>query len=189
MPPWSLQNSQNWLIFSHVEKNCQKKDFFLCRATPTAWATHKNFFFRFMYPGTLNFVFSSNPCTRVHDILFFLQIHVPGYMEFRFFFKSMYPGTWNLDFYTILMCSSGGGGGLAQKKIAPGHLSSTRWATHKNSEKNQYIMYPGTWILRKIKIPCTRVHGFEEKSKFHVPGYMDLKKKQNIMYPGTWIWR
>ena len=27
--------------------------------------------------------------------LFFLQIHVPGYMEFCFFFKSMYPGTWN----------------------------------------------------------------------------------------------
>ena len=26
------------------------------------------------------------------------------------------------------------------------------------------------------------VHGFEEKSKFHVPGYMDLKKKQNSMY-------
>ena len=32
----------------------------------------------------------------------------------------------------------------------------------------------------KIKISCTRVHAFEEKSKFHVPGYMDLKKKQNI---------
>ena len=44
-------------------------------------------FFRFMYPGTWNFVFSLNPCTRVHDILFFLQIHVPGYMEFCFFFK------------------------------------------------------------------------------------------------------
>ena len=34
----------------------------------------------------------------------------------------------------------------------------------------------------KIKISCTRVHGFEEKSKFHVPRYMDLKKKQNSMY-------
>ena len=31
----------------------------------------------------------------------------------------------------------------------------------------------------------TRVHGYEEKTKFHV---IDLKKKQNFMYPGTWIW-
>ena len=31
----------------------------------------------------------------VHGILFFLQIHVPGYMIFCFFLKSMYPGTWN----------------------------------------------------------------------------------------------
>ena len=116
MPPWSLQNSQYWLIFSHVEKDCQKKIFFLCRATSTPWATHKNiFFFRFMYPGTLNFVLSSNPCTRVHDVLFFLQIHVSGYMEFWFFFKSMYTGTWNLDFVSLLMCSSGGGGGPVQK--------------------------------------------------------------------------
>ena len=29
----------------------------------------------------------------------------------------------------------------------------------------------------------------KKKSKFHVPGYMDLKKKQNIMYLGTWIGR
>ena len=43
--------------------------------------------------------------------------------------------------------------------------------------------------MKEINISCTPVHGFEEKSKFHVPGYMDLKKKQNIMYPGTWIWR
>ena len=69
----------------------------------------------FMYPGTWNFVFSSNPCTRIHDIMFFLQIYVPGYMEFWFFFKSMYPGTWNLDFVSLLMCSSGGGGGPVQK--------------------------------------------------------------------------
>jgi hypothetical protein len=33
-----------------------------------------------------------------------------------------------------------------------------------------------------IRIVKKKVHGFEEKSKFHVPGYMDLKKKQNIMY-------
>jgi hypothetical protein len=36
-------------------------------------------------------------------------------------------------------------------------------------------------IVKKIQISCTGVHGFEEKSKFHVLGYMDLKKKQNIM--------
>ena len=95
MPPWSLQNSQNWLIFSHVEKNCQKNKKIKTRAAAT-------------------------------------------------------------------------------------------WATPKNSERNQYFMYPSTWIWRKIKIPCTRVHGFEEKTKYHVPGYMDLKKKQNSMYRGTW---
>ena len=96
----SIPDFQNWLIFSHVEKNCQKKILFLCRATSTAWATHKNSENQnFMYPGTWNFVFSSNSCTRVHDVLFFLQIHVPGYMEFWFFFKSMYPGTWNFDFH------------------------------------------------------------------------------------------
>ena len=45
--------------------------FFLCRPTSTPWATHKNiFFFRFMYP--------------VHWIMFYLQIHVPGYMTFLF---------------------------------------------------------------------------------------------------------
>ena len=36
--------------------------------------------------------------------------------------------------------------------------------------------------MKEINISCTPVNGFEEKSKFHVPGYMDLKKKQNIMY-------
>ena len=91
--------------------------FFLHRATTTAWATHKNsetkskfhvprymefcFFFKPMYPGTWYYVFSS--------------IYVPGYMEFWYFFKSMYPGTWNLDFVSLLMCSSGGGGGPVQK--------------------------------------------------------------------------
>ena len=30
-------------------------------------------------------------------------------------------------------------------------------------------MHRGTWIGRKIKIPCTRVHGFVEKTKNHVP--------------------
>ena len=65
----------------------------------------------------------------------------------------------------------------------------TPWATHKNNEKNLNSMYRGTWIWRKIKIPCTRIHGFEEKTKHHVPGYMDLKIKQNSMYQGTWIWK
>ena len=36
--------------------------------------------------------------------------------------------------------------------------------------------------LKKNQIPCTRVRGLEEKTKYHVPGYMNLKKKQNIMY-------
>ena len=83
MPPWSLQNSQNWLIFSHVEKNCQKN---------------------------------------------------------------------------------------CQKNKNPVHHPMSSIHT----------------IIVKIKIPCTRVHGFEEKSKFRVPGYIDLKKKQNSIYPGTW---
>ena len=46
-----------------------------------------------------------------------------------------------------------------------------------------------TWIWGEIKIPCTRVHGFENKTKYHVPGYMDLKNKQNSMYRSTWIWK
>jgi hypothetical protein len=37
--------------------------------------------------------------------------------------------------------------------------------------------------LKKNQNSMYRVHGFEEKTKYHVPGYMDLKKKQNIMYP------
>ena len=118
MPPWSLQNSQNWLIFSHVEKNCQKKNIF-CAGPPPPPELHIRIF---------SF---SDSCTPVHWILFYLQIHVPGYMMFCFFFKSMYPGTWNFDFssnpctpvhgiqifFIILMCSSGGGGGPAQKII------------------------------------------------------------------------
>jgi hypothetical protein len=38
--------------------------------------------------------------------------------------------------------------------------------------------------LKKNQIPCTRARGFEEKTKYHVPGYMDLKKKQNSVYQG-----
>ena len=41
-------------------------------------------------------------------------------------------------------------------------------------------MYPGTWIWRENKISCTRVHGFEENTKFHVLGYMNWKK--NLTY-------
>ena len=85
MPPWSLQNSQNWLIFSHVEKNCQKKNIF-CAGPPPPPELHIRIF---------SF---SDSCTPVHGILFILQIHVPGYMIFCFVFKSMYPGTWNFDF-------------------------------------------------------------------------------------------
>ena len=39
------------------------------------------------------------------------------------------------------------------------------------------FMLRGTWIWRKTKISWTRVHGFAEEIKFHVPGYMNLKKK------------
>ena len=49
--------------------------------------------------GTWFFVFSTNPCTRVHGILIFLQIHVC-----------------TSGFFIILMYSSGGEGGPAQKK-------------------------------------------------------------------------
>ena len=41
------------------------------------------------------------------------------------------------------------------------------------------FMYPGTWIWRKNKIPCTRLYGFEEETKFHVPGYMNLRKQNH----------
>ena len=102
MPPWSLQNSQNRLIFSHVEKNCQKKIFF-CAGPPPPFELHIRIF---------SFSDSCTPVhwilfylqvhighvPGVHEILFFLQTHVPGYMILCFFFKSMYPGTWNFDF-------------------------------------------------------------------------------------------
>ena len=32
--------------------------------------------------------------------------------------------------------------------------------------------------------PKSELHGFEEKTKYHVPGYMDLKKKQNTRVHG-----
>ena len=112
MPPWSLQNSQNWLIFSHVKKKCQNKIFFLCRATSTAWATHKNSEKNqyFMYRGTWIWRKIKIPCT--------------GYMDLKKKQNIMYPGTWIwrknkipctgvheiLISFTILMCSSGGGG-------------------------------------------------------------------------------
>ena len=34
MPPWYLQNSKNWVIFSHAEKNCQKIKKIKNRSTP-----------------------------------------------------------------------------------------------------------------------------------------------------------
>ena len=88
------------------------KIFFSCARPPSPPELHmKIFFFQILVPRYMEFFFSSNPCTR-------------GYMIFYFFFKSMYPGTWNFDFssnpctgvheilisFTILMCSSGGGG-------------------------------------------------------------------------------
>ena len=99
-----------------LKKNCQKKIIF-CAGPPPPPELHIRIF-----PF-------SDSYTPVHWILFYLQIHVPGYMMFCFFFKSMYPGTWNFDFssnpctpvhgiqifFIILMCSSGGGGGPAQK--------------------------------------------------------------------------
>ena len=67
-------------LFFRVDKKRQKINFFLARPHPL--------FFKMSH----NFVFSDS-CTPVHGILFLLQIHVPGYIEFCFFFKFMYPGT------------------------------------------------------------------------------------------------
>ena len=53
-------------------------------------------------------------------------------------------------------------------------------------KQNPNFMYWGTWIWRKIKISCTRVHGFEEKTKYHVPGYMEFWIFFKSMYPSTW---
>ena len=41
-------------------------------------------------------------------------------------------------------------------------------------------------IFRKYFSFMYPVHGFEEETKFHVPGYMDLKEKQNS---STWYMR
>ena len=38
-------------------------------------------------------------------------------------------------------------------------------------------------LFSQTHVP-SRVHEFEEKTKFHVPGYMDLKKKQKVNVPG-----
>ena len=86
MPPWSLQNSKNWKKITCWKKLAKKKNIF-CTGPPPPPELHIRIVKQnpnFMYPGTWNFVFSSNPCTRVHDIMFFLQIYVP-------------PGTWNFD--------------------------------------------------------------------------------------------
>jgi hypothetical protein len=56
-------------------------------------------------------------------------------------------------------------------------------------KKDQILCTGVHGFEEKSKFHVPRVHGFEEKTKYHVPGYMDLKKKQNIMYPGTWIGR
>ena len=58
----------------------------------------------------------------------------------------------------------------------------------KNPKKNKSatlvfgtLEYPGTWIEKKQNIMYP-VHGFEEKSKFHVPGYMKFGfEEKNII--------
>ena len=49
-------------------KNLRKKKRKNCTGPPQPPELHIRVFFRFMYPGTLNFVFSTNLCSRVHDI-------------------------------------------------------------------------------------------------------------------------
>ena len=98
MPPWYFQHLKNWVIFSPVEKNCQKKKEIKNRSTP--------------------------PIIRKD---FFSQIHVPGYMDLK---------------------------------------------------KKQNSMYPGTWIWRRNKIPCTRVHEFEEKTMIFVQK-MRMKREEH----------
>ena len=54
-----------------------------------------------------------------------------------------------------------------------------------NSKKELALNHHLPLIIRKyffFSDSCTRVHGFEEETKFHVTGYMDLKKKQNSMW-------
>ena len=104
-----------------LKKIGKEKKYFLHWATTTAWATHKN---------------SETKS----------KLHVPWYMDLKKYQNSMYPGTWiwrkskisctrvheltwiwrkNKILFTrihesekkILMCSSGSGGGPAQKKI------------------------------------------------------------------------
>ena len=73
-------------LFFRVGKKRNKTEFFFGSIPPPPpfFQNVPRFcFLRFMYPGTWTFVSSSNPCTRVHGILFFLQIHVPGYMNLR----------------------------------------------------------------------------------------------------------
>ena len=41
---------------------------------------------------------------------------------------------------------------------------------------------------KKQKKTDLKISILTKKSKFIVPGYMDLKKNQNSMYTGTWIW-
>ena len=70
-------------------------------------------FLRFMY--------------KVHGILFFLQIHVPGYMKFCFFFNSMYQGYMNLrkqNLGTFWKKKLAGGGGAGLGGMVQFFLSS-----------------------------------------------------------------
>ena len=79
-------------------KKIAKKNKKFCAGPPPPPELHIRIF-SFSDSCTPVIEFCSNPCTRVHDILFlfsnpciwvhgiliFLQIHVPRYMEFRFF--------------------------------------------------------------------------------------------------------
>ena len=70
-------------------KKIGKKNIFFCAGPPPPPELHKRifffqihvsryiefcFFFKSMYPGTWNFDISSNPCTRVHDILIIFSL-------------------------------------------------------------------------------------------------------------------
>ena len=94
-------------------KKIAKKKFFFCAGPPPPPELHIRIF---------SF---SDSCTPVHWILFYLQIHVPGYMIFCFFIKSMYPGTWNFDFssnpwnsdfFSRFLCVAQGVGEARHKK-------------------------------------------------------------------------
>ena len=78
------------------------------------YRVYHQYIFKSMYPGTWNFVSSSNPCTRVHGLLFFLQIHVPGYMNLR----KQILGHFEKNGVALELVSTLTLGGMAPKKIS-----------------------------------------------------------------------